>query len=222
MEPAPLAPALPAWLADAATGLQAYADLLAAAGVTRGMIGPREVPRLWERHLLNCAVVAEPDAGLIRAGAKVADVGSGAGLPGLVWALARPDIEVLLIEPLLRRATFLEEAIAQLGLGARVSVSRTRAEACTDDPTWRPRDVVTARAVAALPVLLAWMVPLVSPSGTLLALKGQRAGDELHAVAQDPTLVEIRRAWEFGIIEVGVGVVDPPTTVVRGLPRTAQ
>ena len=100
---------LPEWLAPSQSGLTAYADLLAGAGVERGLIGPREVPRLWDRHLLNCAVVVDPESGLVPEGAAVIDVGSGAGLPGLVWAIARPDLDIVLLEPLLRRATFLEE-----------------------------------------------------------------------------------------------------------------
>ena len=121
-------PPLPDWLAAQAGPLTAFADLLADVGVTRGLIGPREVPRLWQRHLLNCAVVADPAAGLVPAGATIGDVGSGAGLPGLVWAIARPDTTVVLIEPLLRRSTFLSEAVAELGLGDRVTVWRGRAE----------------------------------------------------------------------------------------------
>ena len=96
-------PPLPAWLASHVGALSAFTELLADVGVTRGLIGPREVPRLWERHILNCAVVADPAEGLIPAGARVGDVGSGAGLPGLVWAICRPDLQVVMIEPLLRR-----------------------------------------------------------------------------------------------------------------------
>src|SRR5690606_21834708 len=113
-----------------------YAEILATAGVERGLIGPREVDRLWERHLLNCAapVVRVPR------GATVADVGAGAGLPGMVWAIARPDLHVTMVEPLLRRTTFLEEAADELGL-TNVTVLRSRAEDVTEK-----YDVVTARA----------------------------------------------------------------------------
>ena len=127
----------PAWLAPALPGLEAYAAILEGAGVERGLIGPREVPRLWDRHLLNCAVVADPALGLLQPGDRVADVGSGAGLPGLVWALARPDIHVVLVEPLLRRSTFLGEAVDTLGIGERVQVVRARAEEITRER--RPR-----------------------------------------------------------------------------------
>ncbi|HEX4470680.1 MAG TPA: 16S rRNA (guanine(527)-N(7))-methyltransferase RsmG [Nocardioides sp.] len=146
-----------------------YAELLATEGVLRGLIGPREVPRLWDRHLLNCALVGP----LVPEGASVADLGSGAGLPGLVLAIARPDLRVSLIEPMARRVAFLEEACAELGLGS-VEVVRGRAEEC------RSRfDVVTARALAALPKLLGWGMPLVAEGGQLLAMKGSSAAAEI-------------------------------------------
>ena len=126
--------------------MQAFAELLATTGVERGLIGPREVPRLWSRHLVNCAVVAEGPDSPLAPGCTVADVGSGAGLPGVVWALVRPDVRVTLIEPLLRRATFLNEAVTELALGDRVEVLRARAEDVD-----RTFDVVTARAVADSP-----------------------------------------------------------------------
>jgi 16S rRNA (guanine527-N7)-methyltransferase len=183
-----------------------YADLLATTGVERGLIGPREVPRLWSRHLLNCAVVAE----LIPSGAAVDDIGSGAGLPGIVLALIRPDLEVTLVEPLLRRATFLGEAVAELGL-SHVTVVRSRAEeraAAADVPR---ADVVTARAVAPLDRLSGWCLPLLRRGGTLLALKGATATDELAAAAD-----AIRRNGGSAgrVVTVGAGLVDPPTTVV--------
>lgn len=149
-----------------------YAELLATSGVERGLIGPREVDRLWERHLFNCAapVVRVPE------GSTVADVGAGAGLPGMVWAIARPDLHVTLIEPLLRRTTWLEEVVADLGLQDQVTVLRSRAEDV--DQTF---DVVTARAVAALDKLARWCMPLVRPGGLLLALKGRSAAEEVEA-----------------------------------------
>ena len=121
-------PPLPDWLTAHQDRLSAFADLLADVGVARGLIGPREVPRLWQRHLLNCAVVADPALGYLGPDQSVADVGSGAGLPGLVWAIVRPDLKVVLIEPLLRRSTFLSEAVEQLDLGMTVTVRRDRAE----------------------------------------------------------------------------------------------
>lgn len=211
-------PPLPDWLAPARGGLADYADLLATWGVERGLLGPREVPRLWERHLLNCAVVVDPGAGLVPTGAAVADVGSGAGLPGLVWALARPDLRVTLLEPLLRRATFLTEAVAALGVGERVRVERVRAEDIARQPaTAAHYDVVTARAVAPLERLAGWTLPLVRIGGALVALKGSSAGEEL-AVAE-PVL---RRygVTEVAVIGCGAGVVTPPTTVVRAVRGT--
>ncbi|WP_286930700.1 MULTISPECIES: 16S rRNA (guanine(527)-N(7))-methyltransferase RsmG [Aeromicrobium] len=148
-----------------------YAELLATSGVERGLIGPREVDRLWERHLFNCAAPVPR----VPEGAGVADVGSGAGLPGLVWAIARPDLHVTLIEPLLRRTTWLEEVVADLGLDDQVTVLRARAEDV--DQTF---DVVTSRAVAALDKLARWCMPLVKPGGLMLALKGRSAAEEVE------------------------------------------
>lgn len=212
-------PPLPDWLAGQADALTAFADLLADAGVTRGLIGPREVPRLWERHLLNCAVVADPAAGFVPTGATIGDVGSGAGLPGLVWAIARPDTHVLLIEPLLRRSTFLSEAVTQLGLGDRVTVWRGRAEEAAAQADFTPLDVVTARAVAPLERLIGWTVPLLAAGGRLVALKGSSAAQELADARDVATAAGLA---ELEVREVGAGVVDPPTTVIIGLRRTAQ
>lgn len=151
---------------------EAYHDLLAMRGIEWGLLGPREVGRLWERHILNSAAVAD----LVPQGAAVCDVGSGAGLPGIPLAIARPDLSVTLLEPLLRRANFLTEAVAELGLGDRVTVERGRAEDCT-----ATFDIVTCRAVAALGKLLPWTLPLLAPGGQLLALKGSSAADEIAA-----------------------------------------
>lgn len=205
----PAAPDLPDWLAPASADLLAYARILTGPGIDRGLLGPREAPRIWDRHLLNCAVVADPAANLIPTGAKVADVGSGAGLPGLVWALARPDLSVVLIESLLRRATFLTECVHTLGLTERVQVVRARAESAAERPG--TMDVVTARAVAPLGTLAEWGVPLLAPGGCLVALKGESAAEEVdrdHAVLERLGLIDVR------VEQVGHGVVDPPTTVV--------
>ena len=188
-------------------GLPAFAEILATRGVERGLIGPREVPRLWSRHLVNCAVVVqEADADLPQ-GCTVADVGSGAGLPGLVWALVRPDLQVTLIEPLLRRATFLSEVIDELSLGDRVSVLRARAE----DVAPATFDVVTARAVARLPQLLTWTLPLARVGGVVLALKGSGARQE---VTEAQGTAAGLGAGPVTIRSYGVGAIDPPTTVV--------
>lgn len=150
---------------DAAGTAERYAAILATRGVEWGLIGPREVDRIWDRHVVNSLAVAAaiPD------GATVVDVGSGAGLPGIPLALARPDLRVTLLEPLLRRATFLTEVVDELGLGERVDVVRARAE--DHDATY---GVVTCRAVARLPKLLGWTAPLIGRRGRLVALKGRR------------------------------------------------
>lgn len=149
--------------------IERYAQILETVGTERGLIGPREVPRIWDRHIMNCVVVVDR----IPHNATVADVGSGAGLPGIVWAIARPDLKVTLIEPLLRRATFLEEVITELGL-ENARVLRSRAEQVTER-----FDFVTARAVAELGQLAKWTLPLLKPGGVLLALKGQSAAQEI-------------------------------------------
>lgn len=150
-----------------------YVDLLATDGVVRGLIGPREAPRLWGRHLVNCALMA----GALPQGSRVADIGSGAGLPGLVLAIARPDVSMTLVEPLLRRTTFLEEAVATLGL-SNVVVRRDRADALHGTETF---DIVTARAVAPLERLLGWCMPLVAAAGALVAMKGSSVDEEIEA-----------------------------------------
>jgi 16S rRNA (guanine527-N7)-methyltransferase len=149
-----------------------FAEVLADAGVARGLIGPREVPRLWERHLLNCAQILPA----FEQGQRVCDLGSGAGLPGVVLALARPDLDVTLLEPMLRRTTFLQEVVAELGL-ERVGVIRGRAE----DHAGAGFDVVTARAVAPLDRLVRLALPMCRPGGRLLAMKGESAAEELDA-----------------------------------------
>jgi 16S rRNA (guanine527-N7)-methyltransferase len=183
---------------------EAYAELLATDGVTRGLIGPREAPRLWERHLVNCALLREA----IPAETDVCDIGSGAGLPGLVLAIARPDLEVTLVEPLLRRTTFLSEVVEALAL-ANVEVVRARAEELHG---LREFSVVTSRAVAPLGRLLDWSMPLVRQDGALLAMKGSSVNDEIAAAE-----VTLRKhgAGAVTVATYGEGVIDPPTTVVR-------
>lgn len=167
-----------------------YAELLADAGVRRGLIGPREVPRLWERHLLNCAVLSE----VIPHGVSVCDVGSGAGLPGIPLALTRPDLSITLLEPLLRRTTFLEEVVRLLGLG-NVTVVRGRAEEMIGKLP--AVDVVTARAVAPLDRLAGWGLPLLRPHGEMAVLKGDTAEEELKAAraALEAGSVRWRPPW---------------------------
>ncbi len=182
-----------------------YAELLADAGVRRGLIGPREVPRLWERHLLNCAVLSEAVAD----GVSVCDVGSGAGLPGIPLALVRQDLHITLLEPLLRRTTFLQEVVELLGLD-HVTVVRGRAEEVLG--TLQPVHVVTARAVAPLDRLAGWGVPLLRPYGEMLALKGDTAEEELKNARAALSKLGV---VETSVLQVGEGVVDPLSTVVR-------
>ncbi|WP_373321660.1 16S rRNA (guanine(527)-N(7))-methyltransferase RsmG [Micromonospora okii] len=210
---------LPPELAGAARALfgdrldlaAAYAELLATDGVVRGLIGPREAPRIWDRHLLNCAAVAER----ISEGATVLDVGSGAGLPGLVLAIARPDLTVTLIEPLARRTSFLVEVVERLGLAKTVRVFRGRAdEAATGSTGVGPfsGDVVTARAVAPLDRLAGWCLPLAVPGGRLVAMKGASAADE---IAEHAEAVARLGGGEPVVRRCGVGVIEPPATVVE-------
>ncbi|MFE7427794.1 16S rRNA (guanine(527)-N(7))-methyltransferase RsmG [Streptomyces sp. NPDC014735] len=182
-----------------------YAELLADAGVTRGLIGPREVPRLWERHLLNCAVLSE----VVPEGVTVCDVGSGAGLPGIPLALVRPDLKITLLEPLLRRTNFLQEVVELLGLD-HVTVVRGRAEEVLGEV--QPVHVVTARAVAPLDRLAGWGVPLLRPYGEMLALKGDTAEEELSGARAALSKLGV---VETEVLHVGEGIVDPMSTVVR-------
>ncbi|GAA3488416.1 MULTISPECIES: 16S rRNA (guanine(527)-N(7))-methyltransferase RsmG [Streptomyces] len=182
-----------------------YAELLADAGVERGLIGPREVPRLWERHLLNCAVLSE----VVPQNTTVCDVGSGAGLPGIPLALARPDLKITLLEPLLRRTNFLQEAVELLGLD-HVTVVRGRAEEVMGKV--EPVHVVTARAVAPLDRLAGWGVPLLRPYGEMLALKGDTAEEELKGARAALGKLGVVKTE---VLQVGAGVVDPLSTVVR-------
>jgi 16S rRNA (guanine527-N7)-methyltransferase len=183
---------------------QRYAGLLTGPGVERGVIGPGEATRIWDRHILNCAVLAElvPDSCLL------ADLGSGAGLPGIVLALLRPRAEILLIESLARRVAFLDECVAELGLD-HVRVLRGRAE---DLATEVQADIVTARAVAPLDRLAGWAIGLCRPGGTVLAMKGASAAAELAAAG--PVLRRLG-AVDQAVLQLGSGKVDPPATVVR-------
>jgi 16S rRNA (guanine527-N7)-methyltransferase len=175
-----------------------FADLLAGEATVRGLIGPREVPRLWERHLLNCAAVTE----LIPEDCSVCDIGSGAGLPGLVIAIRRPDLRVTLVEPLLRRTAFLDLVVSTMELH-NVTVRRGRAEEFHDDAaTDGGYDVVTSRAVAPLDRLARWSLPLVRDGGLLLAMKGSSAQEELDAAQ--------KVVHRLGGVDPQVRVVDEP------------
>lgn len=181
-----------------------YVQHLATSGIERGLIGPREVPRLWERHVLNCAVVQE----LIDQDASVADVGSGAGLPGLCLALARPDLSLTLIEPLERRVIWLTEVVDDLGL-ENVDIIRSRAEQAVG---MVDADYVTARAVSALVGLLDITLPILRGTGQLLALKGRNAAEEIGKAQKKLNRYGARHTE---ILLAGENLLEEPTTVVR-------
>ncbi len=195
--------AVDAVFGDRATLAERYVRHLATSGVERGLIGPRETGRLWTRHVLNCAVLSE----LLPQNSTVIDVGSGAGLPGIAVAIARPDLRVTLVEPLERRTRWLEEVVDDLGLATRVV--RARAEELAGH---EQADVVTARAVAALGKLARWCLPLVAPGGDLLALKGRSARDEVDAASA--ALVR-QGAVTIEVVTCGAASLPEPTTVVR-------
>lgn len=185
-----------------------FVEHLATSGIERGLLGPREVPRLWSRHVLNCAVVVR----LIPSGQRVTDVGSGAGLPGLTFAIARPDLELTLIEPLERRVAWLEEVVADLGL-SNVRVLRGRAEQFVGRVD---TDVVTARAVSALSNLAKLTMPLLSNGGDVLAIKGRNALAEVDKAAK---VIKHLAGQSVDVLSVGEDILSEPTTVVRILVR---
>lgn len=206
-------PTPPPAAADAVFGANlhkaiAYHRSLATDGAVRGFIGPREVPRLWERHILNCAVLGEviPD----EEGLRIADIGSGAGLPGIPLALARPDLRITLIEPLLKRSTYLTEVVRDLAL-ENVTVVRGRAEEKAVRDKVGRFSVVTSRAVAPLGKLASWSLPLVARGGEMMALKGASVREELERDVREITRAGGGRAR---IITVGEGRVSEPATVI--------
>lgn len=182
-----------------------YAELLTEHGVERGLIGPREVERLWDRHLLNSAVIGE----VIEPGARLVDVGSGAGLPGIPLAIARPDLTVILVEPMARRVDWLSFVVAELDLPVRVV--RGRAEEVAVKTAVGGADAVTARAVAPLGRLAGWCLPLLRPAGRLVAIKGASAPEEVERDRADLIAAGGR---DPRVAQCGVGVLDVPTTVV--------
>jgi 16S rRNA (guanine527-N7)-methyltransferase len=201
-------PAAPALFGERLGLANQYAELLVTDGVVRGLIGPREAPRIWDRHLLNSAAVAE----LIQPGALLVDVGSGAGLPGLALAIARPDLSVVLVEPMARRTSFLIEVVEALGLQASVSVVRSRAEEAVGRLPGGPADIVTARAVAPLDRLAGWCLPLAKVGGRLLAIKGASAAAE---AAEHVTAVRRMGGGDPAVRVCGAGLFDPATTVIE-------
>jgi 16S rRNA (guanine527-N7)-methyltransferase len=184
---------------------QRYAELLGTSGVERGLLGPREVDRVWDRHLMNSAAVAE----LLEHGERVVDIGSGAGLPGIPLAIARPDLDVALLEPLLRRSEFLKEVVAELGLS--VEVVRGRAEESWVRERFGERDVAVSRAVAALDKLTKWSMPLLRPGGRMIAIKGERAPAEVEEYRRGMAALD---AVDVRVVTCGASYLRPPATVV--------
>ncbi|MBV7294340.1 16S rRNA (guanine(527)-N(7))-methyltransferase RsmG [Corynebacterium sp. TAE3-ERU12] len=184
-----------------------YHQWLAEEATVRGLIGPREVPKLWDRHILNSVLVSE----VIPDDARVADIGSGAGLPGIPLALARPDVHVTLIEPLLRRTTFLNEVVEDLGLD-NVTVVRGRAEDKAVLESVGKFDVVTSRAVAPLGKLAKWSLPLVKRGGVMAALKGSSAQEEIARDAKD---IKKAGGGAAAIVELGDSTDATPTYAVH-------
>ncbi|WP_422757761.1 16S rRNA (guanine(527)-N(7))-methyltransferase RsmG [Paenarthrobacter sp. C1] len=181
-----------------------YVEHLATSGTERGLIGPREVPRLWSRHVLNCAVIESA----IARNSHVADVGSGAGLPGLCLAIARPDLELTLIEPLERRVIWLQEVVDDLGLD-NVTIMRTRAELAVG---MVDADVVTARAVSALTNLAGLTIPLLNGSGEVVAIKGRSASEEIEKAGK---VIRKLGGVETSVVVCGQELLEEPTTAVR-------
>jgi 16S rRNA (guanine527-N7)-methyltransferase len=182
-----------------------YAEILAGDGVERGIIGPREAGRLWDRHVLNSAALSE----LLDTGEQIADIGSGAGLPGIPLALARPDLRVTLIEPLLRRSDFLREVIDDLGVD--VTVVRGRAEEQAVRQQVGEMDAVVSRAVASLDKLTRWSAPLLRSGGRMLAIKGERAADELD---EHRRVMASLGVVDAKVVTCGEAFWNPPATVV--------
>lgn len=188
---------------------RAFTMALAEHGEERGLIGPLEVPRLWTRHVLNSAIAAP----LFPADGLVGDVGSGAGLPGLVLAIARPDVRWVLIEPMERRVVWLEEQVDALGL-TNVVVERARAEeAGRYEATL---DAVTARAVSALRTLIPWVAPLARDGGELILLKGAGAPGEIDAAQK---AIRKFKLSQVRVEVLGEGVLAEETRVVRAIVR---
>jgi 16S rRNA (guanine527-N7)-methyltransferase len=184
---------------------QRYADILADAAVERGLLGPHEADRIWDRHLLNSAAIGE----LLGPNERIVDIGSGAGLPGIPLAIARPDLHVVLLEPLLRRSEFLDEVIAELGL--HVEVVRGRAEEPSAREQMGERDAAVSRAVAPLDKLTKWSMPLLRPDGRMLAIKGERAPDEVN---EHRRAMAAAGAADVRVVACGAEYLRPPATVV--------
>ncbi|WP_413320854.1 16S rRNA (guanine(527)-N(7))-methyltransferase RsmG [Agrococcus sp. 1P02AA] len=186
---------------------RSFTASLAAQGETLGLIGPRELPQLWSRHILNSALLAPLLHG------RVGDVGSGAGLPGLVLAIARPDVDLTLIEPMERRTDWLQSEVDRMGLD-NVTVLRARAEELPGSGLLRPLDQVTARAVSALRTLIPLTAPLVRSGGQLVLLKGGRAEEEIAAAQK---VIRKHRIHDVEVLELGGEHGLETTRVVRAV-----
>ncbi|MCQ4364237.1 16S rRNA (guanine(527)-N(7))-methyltransferase RsmG [Mycobacterium gordonae] len=212
MSPTESQPAAGAVFGERLDLAERYAEILATDGVDRGLLGPREVDRIWDRHLLNSAVVSE----LLDHEARVVDIGSGSGLPGIPLAIARPDLDVVLLEPLLRRSQFLDEVVGKLGLAVRVVRGRAEEQAVRDQ--LGGIDAAVSRAVAALDKLTKWSMPLLRQDGLMVAIKGERAPDE---VREHRRVMAASGAVDVRVVRCGVNILEQPTTVVvarRGRP----
>ena len=194
---------------------EAYAEILATTGIEHGVIGPRERDRIWDRHLLNCGVLAE----LLSQGARIVDVGSGAGLPGIALACARIDLDIVLVEPLERRTRFLIEAVSELGLGGQVQIVRGRADSRDVRRQVGLNPFVTARALAPLDRLVGWCLPLLTPGGQLLAMKGRSAQDEID---EHRAVMTAMGAQGIQLLECGAAVLDEPVRVVSAYRRSTE
>jgi 16S rRNA (guanine527-N7)-methyltransferase len=214
----PEAPAAVAAVFGAATeAVTRYVAMLAGDGVVRGLIGPREVPRLWDRHVLNSAALAEA----VPQGARVVDVGSGAGLPGIPLALARPDLAVTLVEPMARRVEFLQDVVAELGAPWRIV--RGRAEERSVVRAVGPVDVVTARAVAPLPRLVGWCRGLLAPGTQLIALVGAKAAAEVPGLLPELEAAGMRDVHTRAVgVELGAAATTVVVMTRGGTPRAAR
>ncbi|WP_375482844.1 16S rRNA (guanine(527)-N(7))-methyltransferase RsmG [uncultured Mycobacterium sp.] len=183
-----------------------YAELLAGAAVQRGLVGPHEAERVWDRHILNGAAVAE----LLDPGDRVVDIGSGAGLPGIPLAIARVDLRVVLVEPMLRRSQFLQSVVSELGLPVDVIRGRAEEQAVLDR-FGGCMDAAVSRAVAALDKLTRWSLPLLRPGGRVLAIKGESAREEVNRHRRVMTSLG---ATDVRVVTCGANYLDPPATVV--------
>jgi 16S rRNA (guanine527-N7)-methyltransferase len=183
-----------------------YAELLAGAAVERGLLGPREAERVWDRHILNSTAIAE----LLDSGDRIVDIGSGAGLPGIPLAIARADLQVVLVEPMLRRSQFLQSAVSEFDLPVEVVRGRAEDQPVLDRLGGR-MDAAVSRAVAALDKLTRWSLPLLRPGGRLLALKGESARDEVN---RHRRVMASLGATDVRVVTCGANYLDPPATVV--------